>query len=157
MDSGKDGTDSAEHLDRDLSLREATRLYDVSLRTLRNRLRCGWIPAYKTHGPWGQEWRVNGRTLEASEFARRPVELGTDDGDPRVAALEAELGRLRRIVVVERERADQADRELGYAMLECGRLRSALAKALQLSQGCADGSPGPSVGAGLGTSRLGGT
>ena len=152
MDSGKDGTDLVEHLDRDLSLQEATRLYDVSLRALRNRVRCGEIPAYKTRGPWGQEWRVNGRTLEASGLRRRPVELGMTDSDPRVAALEAELATLRRVVVAERERGDQADRELGYAMLECGRLRSALAKALQHPEGCADGTPGTPAGAGRGGS-----
>src|SRR4051794_8179236 len=113
MDSGTNGRDNAEHLDRDLSLQEATRLYDVSLRTLRHRVRCGEIPAYKTRGPWGQEWRVNGRTLEAAEFPRRPVVLGTDDDDPRVAALEQELATLRRVVVAERQRADRADSELG--------------------------------------------
>jgi hypothetical protein len=141
MDSGTNGRDNAEHLDRDLSLQEATRLYDVSLRTLRNRVRCGEIPAYKTRGPWGQEWRVNGRTLEAAEFPRRPVVLGTDDDDPRVAALEQELATLRRVVVAERQRADRADSELGYAMLECGRLRSALAKALRDDDEHVDGSP----------------
>ena len=145
MDSGEVGTDIVEHLDRDLSLQEATRLYDVSLRTLRNRVRCGEIPAYKTRGPWGQEWRVNGRTLEACEFPRRPVVLGTVDDDPRVTALEAELATLRRVVVAERERADRADSELGYAMLECGRLRSALAKALRDSEESTDGSPRTSV------------
>jgi hypothetical protein len=143
MDSGNNGTDNAEHLDRDLSLQEATQLYEVSLRTLRNRVRCGEIPAYKTRGPWGQEWRVNGRTLEAAEYARRPVVLGTDDGDPRVAALEEELATLRRVVVAERQRADRADGELGYAMLENGRLRSALAKALRDSEQGANGSVHP--------------
>ena len=98
---------------------------------------------------------MNGTVLEASGLRRRPVEVGTEDRDPRIAALEAELATLRRVVVAERERADQADRELGYAMLECGRLRSALAKTLPHMDGGADGHPGAFAGAGVSSSSIG--
>ena len=125
---------SVDDLDRDLSLKEAARLYDVSQQTLRNRVRFGRLPAYKTRGPWGHEWRINGRSLEAAGIARRPPTK--DDENPRVAALEAEVARLWRLVAAERNRADEADRELGYAMLQTGRLRSALDRALQHHEEC---------------------
>lgn len=120
----------------DLSLRDAARHYEVSVATLRRQVRSGQVPAYKVRGPWGQEWRVSHQAVGASGYAVRPVE--PDPEDPHVATLRRELGVLRRVVAVERNRADQADRELGQAMLECGRLRSALARAHTEPARCPD-------------------
>jgi hypothetical protein len=110
----------------DISLHQAARLYHVSLTTLRRRVRWGEIFAYKTRGPWGDEWRVSGPALEAYGFRRRAVTAGETPLEDRVASLEREIATLRRLVTLHRERADQADRELGAAMLECGRLQAAL-------------------------------
>jgi hypothetical protein len=114
----------------DLSLQEAAALYDVSLATLRKRVRSGQILAYKARGPWGHEWRVTRRALEAFGYQPRPSvpadELSTDE---RVVSLERELAAIRRVVSLEKQRADQADRELGHLMLEMGRLRTALSRA----------------------------
>ena len=110
----------------DISLQEAARLYDVSLTTLRKRVRWGEIFAYKTRGAWGHEWRVSGPALEAYGYRRRTEDAVETPLEHRVASLEREIATLRRLVTLHRERADQADRELGEAMLESGRLRAAL-------------------------------
>lgn len=110
----------------DISLQEAARLYDVSLATLRKRVRWGEIFAYKTRGPWGHEWRVSGPALEAYGYRRRTQSAEEPSLEVRVATLEREITTLRRQVTLHRERADQADRELGAALLECGRLQAAL-------------------------------
>ncbi len=112
----------------DLSLQEAAQLYDVSLRTLGNRVRWGEIDAYKARGPWGQEWRVTRKALESFGYRRREAPEPTSD--PRTAELERELAAARRAAAAERNRADEADRRLGAALLEVGRLRAALAAAL---------------------------
>lgn len=129
----------ADDREGELSLREAARRYDVAPQTLRNRVRRGEIPAYKARGMWGLEWRVSGPWLEASGLHLRPV--APEGDDPRVARLQADLDALRRKLAAERDRADEADRRLGYAMLEGGRLRSALEKARRHCEGCAVGSP----------------
>ena len=113
----------------DLSLREAAELYDVSLRTLARKARWGEIEAYKVRGPWGHEWRVSPAALEAAGMRTRTARPVTSSGCPQVAGLEREVESLRRTVAAERWRAEQADRELGHAMLESGRLRGALARA----------------------------
>ena len=110
----------------DISLQEAARLYDVSLTTLRKRVRWGEIFAYKTRGAWGDEWRVSGPALEAAGYQRRTATAEETSLEHRVASLEREITTLRRLVAMHRERAEQADRELGQAMLEVGRLRAAL-------------------------------
>ncbi len=122
----------------DLSLHEAAQQYDLSIRTLANRVRNGEIEAHKTRGPWGDQWRVTPRALEAFGYQRReplsaPIEA---TADPRLADLESELATARRVAAAERNRADEADRELGEAMREIGRLRAALAR-LQPSVGSA--------------------
>ncbi len=119
----------AGHETGDLSLQEAARLYDVPLRTLGNRVRWGEIDAYKTRGPWGHEWRVSTQALEAFGYQRRRVPEGTSEAapDPRVAELERELAAAGRSVAAERHKAEEADRRLGAALLESGRLRAALA------------------------------
>lgn len=112
----------------DVSLRDAAHLYTVSTSTLARRLRLGELRGYKVRGPWGHEWRVDRDELEATGYGRRPApELGTT-ADPRLVPLRRELASLRRIVAAERLRADRADQELGFVMLECGRLRGALAR-----------------------------
>ena len=114
----------------DLSLQEAAALYDVSLATLRKRVRWGEILAYKARGPWGNEWRVTRRALEAFGYEPRPQTPVEDlSPDQRVTSLERELATIRRVVALEKRRADQADQELGHLMLEMGRLRSALSRA----------------------------
>ena len=116
----------------DLSLQEAAALYDVSLATLRKRVRAGQIIGYKTHGPWGKEWRVTPRALERFGYQPRPATRPEDlSPDQQVASLERQLAAIRRVVALEKRRADQADQELGHLMLEMGRLRTALARAQQ--------------------------
>lgn len=119
----------AGHESADLSLQEAARLYEVPLRTLGNRVRWGEIDAYKARGPWGYEWRVSTQALEAFGYQRRRVPDGTSEGapDPRVVELERELAAARRSVAAERHKAEEADRRLGAARLESGRLRATLA------------------------------
>ena len=127
---------TAGRLGDDLSLPEAARRYDVSLRTLRTRARSGRIAAYKVRGRWGHEWRVSERSLEASGLPRRAAPPEGAASRSRVAYLEEELGAVRRALSTERFRADRANRELGQAMLECGRLRSALAGAVRDAERC---------------------
>ncbi len=122
MDSPEPGdASSPDDLTGDLSLQEAAETYDLSLRTLGNRVRCGEIEAYKTRGPWGQEWRVSRKALES--FGYRPRQT-TETSSADTAGLERELEAARRAAVAERNRADQADRKLGEAMREIGRLRA---------------------------------
>ena len=129
MDGLDEETGAAGHPGGDLSLQEAAALYDVSVGTLRNRARWGRLPAYKVRGRWGHEWRVSERALAASGLRRRRDRPGVDDGVGQVADLERQLTAVRRSLVTERSRGDQANRELGQLMLECGRLRAALARA----------------------------
>ena len=49
--------------------------------------------------------------------------------DPVVAALRGELAAAQRRAQAERRRADDLDRRLGHALLQCGQLRAALAAA----------------------------
>lgn len=117
----------------DVSLRDAADLFGVSPRTLARRLRLGELPGYKVRGPWGHEWRVSRESLDAYGYRRRPAPVPAATGDPRLAHLERELASLRRLLAAERLRADRVDRELGFAMLECGRLRGALARSTALT------------------------
>lgn len=130
----------------DLSLQEAADLYEVALATLARKVRLGQVSAYKIRGPWGREWRVSRHAMEAAGYRRRPP--AAESTDPRVAALEQQVAHLRRVVAAERYRADRADRELGSVMLECGRLRSALARAQGVEPDAPAAWPSrPSVGA----------
>jgi hypothetical protein len=112
----------------DLSLHEAAALYTVSARTLAQHIRCGQLAAYKTAGATGREWRVTREALAAAYASRQqPAADGADH--PLLAQLRRELDAARRAASAERRRAEDADRRLGHALLECGRLRSALAAA----------------------------
>lgn len=123
----------------DLCLREVAQMYAVSVATLRRQVRTGDIPAHKVRGPWGHEWRVSRRAVDAAGLAVRsvpPVDAAVED--PDVASLRREVAALRRTAASERNRADQADRELGWAMLESGRLRSASTRARAEHARCRD-------------------
>ncbi len=122
--------DTADEPVYDLSLQEAARLYVVSVRTLTNRVRWGQLDAYKAHGARGLEWRVSRHALETSGYQPRvEQDRGDEERDARMMSLERELAEARRVAAAERRRADEADRRLGQVMLECGRLRAALAAA----------------------------
>lgn len=118
--------DSEKHDASDLSLHEAAAQYAVSARTLSQHIRCGQLPAYKTAGSTGREWRV---TTDALSAAYAPRRLPEPAEHPLVAELQRELRAARRAAAAERRRAEDADRRLGHALLECGRLRAALAAA----------------------------
>ncbi len=111
------------------SLRDAARLYDLSLSTLGRRIRNGEIEAFKSEGADRGEWRVTAKALEAFGYQRRPEPAPKDDTyDPRtIRKLERELAATRREAEAQRRRADRADRELGEALMEAARLRAALA------------------------------
>ncbi|MFC5382589.1 hypothetical protein [Aquipuribacter nitratireducens] len=109
-------------------LQEASRAYRASVASLRARARSGRLRAYKVPGPHGREWRVSLRSLASlGVLPRVPAQAGDSEG--RVARLEAEVLELRARLAAERRRADRADQELGYALLQLGRLRSAEAAA----------------------------
>ena len=114
----------------DLTLHDAAALYAVSARTLAQHIRCGQLPAYKTAGATGREWRVSQDDLVAAGYPLRQPPGATDAPEsPRVVQLRRELEAARRAAAAERRRAEDADRRLGHALLECGRLRTALATA----------------------------
>jgi hypothetical protein len=120
-------------LDVFLPLHEAARAYDVSVGVLRARARSGGLRAYKVAGPHGREWRVSLRSMASAGLVPRVPAQGSGDDDHRVMELQAELAGVRRRLVAEQRRADQADQELGHAMLELGRLRSRLARQVEPS------------------------
>ncbi len=126
------GDKTAHHQEpTDYSLSEAAELYELSIRTLGNRLRNGEIPGCKTRGPWGDQWRVTSQALEAFGYQRRQAPQPAVDEDmrtPALAELERELLAARRAAAVERNRADEADRKLSEAMRELGQLRAALSR-----------------------------
>lgn len=114
-------------LDVFVPLHEAALAYDTSVSALRARARSGGLRAYKVTGPHGREWRVSVRSLESAGLQPRgPVTAAADE---RVAELEARLATVRRLLGAEQRRADRADQELGYALLELGRLRAATSRA----------------------------
>jgi excisionase family DNA binding protein len=114
----------------DLTLHDAAALYAVSARTLAQHIRCGQLPAYKTAGATGRQWRITRDALDAAGYPPRVPPTATDAPEhPLVAELRRELSAARRSVAAERRRAEDADRRLGHGMLECGRLRAALAGA----------------------------
>ena len=114
----------------DLTLHDAAALYAVSARTLAQHIRCGQLPAYKTAGAFGREWRVTHDDLVAAGYPRRrPPGAADVPEQPLVVQLRRELEAARRAASAERRRAEDADRRLGHALLECGQLRSALAAA----------------------------
>ena len=114
----------------DLTLREAAELYDVTVKTLSQHLRCGQLAGHKSRGATGREWRVTRDALDEAGYQQRVVtgEVAVSEADELVR-LRQELGIARRAASAERRRADDLDRRLGHALLECGRLRGALAAA----------------------------
>lgn len=115
------------HAPVDLTLREAAELYQVTVKTLAHHLRCGQLLGHKTGGATGREWRVTRGALDDAGYRARAD--GAAEGSPaaeEVARLREDLRAARRAVSAERRRADDLDRRLGHALLECGRLRTAL-------------------------------
>ena len=112
----------------DLTLHDAAALYAVSARTLAQHIRCGQLPAYKTAGATGREWRVTKEALSAA-YPLRQLPGADAPKHPLVVQLRRALDAARRAAAAERRRAEDADRRLGHALLECGRLRTALAAA----------------------------
>ncbi len=126
------GTDANnQHAPTDLSLAEAAEAYDLSIRTLGNRVRNGEIDAHKVRGPWGEHWRVTPAALETFGYHRRVAAIRPEAGTlaSSVAELQRDLDAARRAAAAERNRANEADRKLGEAMREIGRLRAALDRA----------------------------
>ena len=115
--------------DGDLSLRDAAELYEVSVRTLAQRLRACEVAGYKTRGAAGREWRVPQQALEVAGYRRRPDSAHAGTGTDALDRLRQDLAVARRLAAAERRRADDLDRRLGHALLEAGRLRTALAAA----------------------------
>ncbi len=115
----------------DLSLKEAARLYDLSLPTLSRRIRNGEIEAYKSEGGGRGEWRVTTKALEAFGYKRRSGPAPTKPEDTHetreLRQLQRELAAARREADLQRRRAEQKDRELGEALMLVGRLRAVLA------------------------------
>ena len=112
----------------DLTLHDAAALYAVSARTLAQHIRRGQLDAYKTAGATGREWRVTTEALSAAYPNRQQPDADAPE-HPVVVQLRRELDAARRATAAERRRAEDADRRLGHALLECGRLRTALAAA----------------------------
>jgi hypothetical protein len=110
----------------DLSIRDAARLFDLSIGGLEGRLRRGEVAGEKVPGPHGREWRVSAAALDEFGFQRRSQEAAYL---PDSEGLRAEIRRLAGIATYERRRADEANRGLGEAVLEIARLRAALRSA----------------------------
>ena len=119
----------------DLTLREAAELYDVTVKTLALHLRCGSLSGQKSRGAGGRQWRVTASALDAAGFRRRSERpsSGAPSGDGgaerEVLRLRQELAVAKHAAAADRRRADDLDRRLGHAQLECGRLRTALTAA----------------------------
>ena len=111
-----------------LTLREAAELYDVTVKTLGQHLRCGQLVGYKSRGAAGREWRVTRDALDEAGYRPRVEagEVSVPEAD-ELARLRQELAAARRAATAERRRADDLDRRLCHALLECGRLRTAVA------------------------------
>jgi predicted DNA-binding transcriptional regulator YafY len=114
----------------DLTLREAAELYDVTVKTLVQHLRCGQLVGYKSRGAAGREWRVTRDALDDAGYRLRAQAAGAalSEGN-ELAQLRQQLDTAKRTASAERRRADDLDRRLGHALLECARLRAALAAA----------------------------
>lgn len=113
--------------DEYLSVRAAVDLYELTAATLVTRLRNGELPGHKVRGARGREWRVSAADLEEFGYRRRAAR--EEAPRPDIAELQARINSLRRTVAYERGRADEADRQLGEAAMEIGRLRAALGRA----------------------------
>ncbi len=109
----------------ELTLRQAADLKRVTVKTLSLRPRCGQLAGYELRGASGREWRVTMNAMDVAGYARRDEDAG-DHGEEFVR-LRQEVTIPRRAAAADRRRADDLDRRLGHALLECGRLRSALA------------------------------
>jgi len=109
--------------DQDLTLVEAAELYEVSLRTLRQRIAVGSITARKVRGVRGPEWRVTGSALKDAGYAPRTIDL------TGVETASSEVRRLTDALATERARNSDLDQRLGYALLTVGRLRGRLREA----------------------------
>ena len=129
MDGSRHEASAAGQLS-DLTLHEAAEQYAISARTLAQHIRCGQLPAYKTAGATGREWRITRDALDAAGYpARQPPPTDSAAEPALVRDLRRELNAARRAAAAERRKAEDTDRRLGQALLECGRLRAALAKA----------------------------
>ncbi len=107
------------HSEEDLSLAQAAERYQVSIRTLGQRVRLGEIAAHKNRGPWGQEWRIKPKAMEA--FGYHPPTADTSAEPSQIAdpsRLMATVDALTRAVAAERNRADQANKRLAEALDE---------------------------------------
>ncbi len=114
----------------DLTLREAAELYDVTVKTLALHLRCEQLVGYKSRGATGREWRVTRDAQDNAGYRRRPASADREnDDDVELVRLRLELAAAQRAAGAQRRRADDLDRRLGHALLECGQLRQALAAA----------------------------
>ncbi len=119
-----------------LTLHEAAGLYDVTVKTLSLHLRCGRLSGYKARGAAGREWRVTADAMDQAGYRRRAESVGVLDEEAvsgrdgqELVRLRQELAVAKRASLAERRRADDLDRRLGHAQMECGRLRAALAAA----------------------------
>ena len=109
-----------------LSIAQATDRYQVSARTLRQRIARGDVDgAHKVRGPHGREWRLPVGSLEALGYERR---------DWQTAPPGEQTDRLRRMVralgdelAFARQRVATLDRELGFAQMQLAKLRGELA------------------------------
>ena len=104
----------------DLTVAEAARLFDVSLKNLRRRISLGEIPGYQQRGVRGPVWMVSVEAMERAGYARRVVDLTAGE------SAEAQVVWLRRELEAERARSAELNRRLGYALLTTGRLRGRL-------------------------------
>ncbi len=120
--------DFAQQPSVELTLREAADSYKVTVKTLSLHLRCGSLLGHKSGGASGREWRVTTDALDAAGYVRREEDTADVTGfGAELVRLRQGLTLARRSAAAERRRADDLDRRLGHALLECGRLRSALA------------------------------
>lgn len=117
---------------------EAAERYQVSIRTLGQRVRLGEIEAHKVRGPWGSEWRIAASALEAFGYRlpagkqSKPAADEHKSGDaPETGRLRTKVAALTRAVAVERNRAEAADRRLQEALAEIASLRARLPAQLQ--------------------------
>ncbi len=116
------GDESVGRSQEYLSIREAAERCGVPVRTMAKRAYLGEIEgAHKVRGPRGEEWRVPVAGLEAFGY-QLPAERSVNSSE------DAEVAALKRTAAAERNRAEEADRRLGHALLEGGRLRAQLAQ-----------------------------
>lgn len=103
-----------------LSLEEASHRYQVSVATLRRKIRCGEISgATRARGRHGSEWRVTTAALEALGY--EAVDELSGASFSKVDELERTVQRLIAALVAERARLQALDRELGERLMEAAK------------------------------------